>query len=119
MRILPFTNSIKSDVVSSTMRIKRASVYGYAVANRTAQVYGQNNVKRLYNITRSVSSKVFEGTTAKELPYLACAIGLMIPLPLVSPILMGLGFFARSSAEGANVLYENQNKANTQLPIEF
>lgn len=116
MKIFPFTN-IKTEVVSSSLRIRRASVYGYEVANRTAQVYGQNKAKRLLNITRSVSSKVFEGATAKELPYFACALGLLLPLPLLSPIFMGLGYFARYSSQGANALYEHQNKANTNLPI--
>ena len=116
MKILPFTN-IKADVVSSSLRIKRASVYGYTLANRTAQVYRQNNAKRMFNITRSVSSKIIKGTTAKELPYFACAIGLLIPIPLISPILMGLGFIARSCMKGADALYGNQNKANTNLPI--
>ena len=116
MKILPFTN-IRAEVLSSSLRIKRASVYGYNVANRTASVYKQNEVKRMFNITRSVSSKVLEGTTRKELPYFACAVGLLIPIPLFSPILMGLGLFARSSMQGASMLYENQNKANTNLPI--
>ena len=117
MKILPFTNNIKSEVVSSSLRIKRASVYGYEVANRTAQIYRQNNAKRLFNITRSVSSKVLEGTTTKELPYFACAIGIMLPIPFITPILMGIGYLARFSNQGANALYEHQNKANINLPI--
>ena len=118
MKILPFANSIKEDVASSSLRIKRASIYGYTVANRTAQIYGQNRLHRMFNITRSVSSKVIGGTTTKELPYFACAVGLLIPIPLVSPILMGMGFLARYFMKGSDTLYENKNKANTNLPIK-
>jgi hypothetical protein len=32
---------------------------------------------------------------------------------------MGLGFLARSYAEGAKILHDNQSKANTNLPLYF
>lgn len=118
MKILPFANSIKNDVVSSSVRLKRASVYGYSIADRTALIYRQNNIQRLYNITRSVSSKIIQGTSQKDLPYIAGAIGLLIPIPLMSPILMGIGYLARLYVSGAGHFYEHQNKANTNLPIK-
>ena len=117
MKILPFTGSIKSDVVSSGARIKRASVYGYQIATRTAHIYKQSEAKRILNITRSVSSKVINGTTLNELPYLGGALGLIIPLPFASPILMGIGFLARYFSNSADNLYKHQNKANTNIPI--
>ena len=109
MKILPFANSIKNDVISSTLRIKRASVYWYNISDRTALIYRQNNARRLYNITRSVSSKVFKGVSYNDLPYIGGALGLMIPIPLMSPILMGFGYIARLLVAGAGNLYENKN----------
>ena len=117
MKILPFTGSIKSGVISSGARIKRASVYGYQVATRTAQIYKQSEAKRIFNITRSVSSKVINGTTLKELPYVGGVLGLLVPIPFALPILMGIGFLAKYFPDGADILYKHQNKANTNIPI--
>jgi hypothetical protein len=118
MKILPFTNSIKADVVSSGARIKRASVYGYKVATRTAQIYKQNDAMRMLNVARCVSSKVINGATLKELPYFGGAIGLILPIPFASVILMGIGFLARFISGGADNLYKHQNKAHTNIPID-
>jgi len=117
MKILPFAENIKNDVVSSGTRIKRASVYGYEVANRTAQIYQQNGAKRMLNIARSVSSHVLSGTTVKELPYFGGAIGLILPIPFASIAFMGLGFLARFITSGADNLYKYKNKAHTNITI--
>lgn len=117
MKILSFTDSIKADVLSSGTRIKRASVYGYQVANRTAQIYRQNDAKRMFNIARSVSSQVLNGATVKELPYFGGALGLVLPIPFASITLMGLGFLARFMTKGADNLYKHQNKSNTNIPV--
>ena len=112
MKILPIVNEIRNDVSSSGIRLKIATADGYRIADRTAKIYKQNKLLKYCNVTRSVSDKVINNTTRKDLPYIAGAIGMVIPIPLMSPLLMGLGFLARYSAQGASMLYENQDKAN-------
>ena len=115
MKILPLVKEVQNDIASSGIRLKQATTEGYKVANRTSQIYKQGNVKKLINIARSVSSKVAQGTTTKELPYLAGAIGMFIPIPFASPILMGLGFLARFSSTGASIMYKNRSDAHVHL----
>lgn len=91
MKILSVANEIKKDLETSGYKLKRATEDGYCIADRTA-IYKQGNFQRYINVTRSVGDKIIKGTTKKELPYVAGALGLLIPFPLVSPILMGLGF---------------------------
>ena len=109
MKILPLVRDIKQDIASSGVRLKSATTDGYKIAYRTSKIYKQNSLKKYINITRSVSNKVAKNTTAKELPYMACAIGMVIPLPFASPILMALGFLARFSVRNT---YDKENKTN-------
>ena len=115
MKILPLINGIKNDVTASGIRLKRATVSGYNVASRTAKVYRQGNLKKYYNVTKSVSSHVVRNTTKNDLPYMAGAIGMMIPIPLASPIMMALGFLARYATDGANIIYNSKSKARINI----
>ena len=112
MKILPLVKDIKSDITSSGVRIKIAAADGYSVGIRAAKIYKQNDFHKCINITRSISNKVFSGTTVKELPYIGGALGMLIPLPLFSPLLMGLGFMAKYYTQGASWLYDRQCDAN-------
>ena len=115
MKILPLVNGIKNDVAASGVRLKRATVSGYNVAHRTAKVYRQGKLQKYYNVTRSVSSHVIKNTTKKDLPYMAGAIGMAIPIPLVSPVLLALGFLARYATDGANIIYDSESKARINI----
>lgn len=95
MKILPLAKEIKSDISLSSIRLKQASENGYKIANRTAKIYNQSNFKKYINVTRSISNKIAKNTTVKELPYIAGAIGMLIPLPLISPICFGVGYIIR------------------------
>ncbi len=97
MKILPLVNGIKNDINISSKRLKNATLEGYNIGSRTAKVYNQNSFRKYLNITRSVGNKVVKGTTKEELPYLAGAIGMLLPLPLMSPIMLGIGFILRFS----------------------
>jgi len=104
MKIQLFVNGIKNSITSTGFRIRKASVEGYVLADRTAKVYKQNNIKKYYNATKSIAAKITKNTTADELPYLAGALGMLIPLPFASPILMGVGLVAKYIAKGIDLL---------------
>lgn len=96
MKILPLVNNIRNDISASGIRIRQASKDGYSIAGRAAKIYKQPNYVRYINVTRSVSNKIIKGTTGEEIPYIAGAIGMFVPLPLTSPIFLGLGFIFRA-----------------------
>ena len=112
MKILPLVRGIQNDIASSGKLLKNASKEGYRIANRTSRVYNQNSFKKYFNITRSVSDKVLSNTTKKELAYLGGALGILIPVPFMSPILFGLGLIARLSSNGANIIYDKSSQAH-------
>ena len=102
MKIPSIVNNIKTDIYATGERLKNAGLVGYDIADRTAKIYNQNNIIRYINITRSVGDKIIKGSTINELPYLAGALGMFVPLPLASPVLLGLGFIIRLAAVGFN-----------------
>ena len=112
MKILPLVLGVQNDIASSGKLLKSASREGYKIANRTSRVYNQNSLKKYYNITRSVSDKIFSKTTKKELAYLGGALGILIPIPFMSLLLFGLGLIARISPKGAAIIYENSSLAH-------
>lgn len=95
MKILSLTAEIQKDLTNSGIKLKQATTTGYSIASRNAQIYKLCNAHKYLNIARSIGDKILKNTTRKEIPYIAGAIGLLIPLPLVSPVLMGLGFLFR------------------------
>lgn len=110
MKILPIVNSIRNDIAKSGSRLKNATKYGYSIADRTAKIYKQPYYAKYLNATRCVSNKVMHGTTKKEIPYIAGAIGAFLPLPLSCPILFGLGFILRAML--SKNTEENENNTN-------
>lgn len=110
MKILPLYEGIKNDITSSGVRLCKATADGYCVADRTARIYKQSVFKKYLSITKSIGGKVIKGTTKNELPYLAGAIGLMLPVPLMCPIMLGLGFLAKFSASGAGIIYDKMSR---------
>lgn len=117
MKILPLVKGIQNDITSSGVTLKRASVEGYNIANRTAKVYNQGAFRRYLNITRSVTSKVASNTSPKELPYVAGAIGMMTPIPFMGAIMFGIGLLARFSAPGAHIMYDKISKSRIDMNI--
>lgn len=97
MKILPLIKGIQNDISSSGIRLKKATTDGYSIGTRAAKIYKQGNFLKYYNITKCAGAKVINGTTREEIPYLAGAIGMFIPLPLISPLLLILGFIVRFS----------------------
>ena len=95
MIILPVIKGIQNDIFFASCRLRNAAAEGYNIAERTSKIYKQGHVKKYVNVTRSVTDKVAKNTTKQELPYIAGAIGMIIPLPLMSPIFFGIGLIAR------------------------
>ena len=105
MKILSLANEIKSDIASSGIRLKKATSEGYSIALRTAKIYNQGSLYKYYNTTRSIGDKIIKSTSKKDIPYVAGAIGLLIPFPFMSPLLMGLGFlFSMNTSKNKQVL---------------
>lgn len=115
MKILPLVTGIKNDITSSGIRMKKASAEGYNIALRASKVYKQGSFKKYLNVTRSVTHKVLSGTTKQELPYLAGAIGLMLPIPFMCPILFGIGLLIRIPSTGADIIYDKQSKSHINI----
>ena len=99
MKILPVVNNIKKDIITSGTHLRKIAGSGYDIADRTAKIYKQGSFKKYFNVARSVSDKLVKDTTIKELPYIAGAIGMFIPFPMISPILFGLGLIVRFSVD--------------------
>ena len=112
MKILPLVKEIQNDIASSGVHLKNASKEGYKIADRTARIYNQNSVKKYYNVTKCVSEKVLSNTTKKELAYLGGAVGMLIPIPFMSPILFLLGLLARISPKGAPIIYNKTSQTH-------
>ena len=96
MKILPLAQAIQKDVASTGSRFKQASADGYLIASRTAKIYKQNSFTKYVNVTREVGEKVIKTHSIKDIPYVACTIGLFVPIPFTSVIFMGLGFVIRA-----------------------
>ena len=109
MKILPLLTGIKKDISSSGVRLKNATSDGYKIAERTSRVYNQGFIRKYINITRSVTNKVASNTTRQEIPYVAGALGLFIPIPFLSPLLFGLAMLARIPSNKSSLPQTNDN----------
>lgn len=112
MKILPLVTGIQKDISSSGARLRTATSDGYKIAKRTSRIYNQGSIRRFINITRSVTNKVASNTTRQEIPYVAGAIGLFIPIPFLSPLLFGIGMLARIPSNRHSLPHIN-NSADT------
>lgn len=114
MKILPIVNDIKTDITTSGVRIKSAATDGYSVAERTAKIYKHNSLHKYINITRSIGNKIIKGTTVNELPYIGGALGMLVPLPLFSPLLMGVGIVVKYISGGVSKFSQKMHLANNK-----
>lgn len=110
MKILSLAGEIQKDLTNSGLKLKQATATGYSIAVRNAQIYKLSNAHKCLNVARSIGDKILKNTTKKEIPYIAGAIGLLIPFPLVSPVLMGLGFLLRFCTTDIGVSKNKEKK---------
>lgn len=91
MKILPIIKSVGNDIKSTSKRVAEASTSGYNIALRKSRIHQNGDVITLMNIGKGVTKKVLRETTIDDLPIIAGAVGMFVPLPLASPIMLGLG----------------------------
>ena len=95
MKILPIIQSVGKDIRQTSVRVSKASNLGYNIGLRTSKIHQTGDLKTVYNISRSVGRKIAKETTIDDLPIIAGAIGFILPIPLASPIMLGLGKVAQ------------------------
>ena len=91
MKILPLVANTSRSIKDTTVRVSRAGKNGYDIGLRTSKIYKKGDTATLLNISRSVGRELKQETTIDDLPIVAGAIGMLIPLPLASPALLALG----------------------------
>lgn len=91
MKILPIVNSISKDIGSTSKRLSRASKDGYQIGLRTSQIYNQGEVSTILNISKSVGKKIKKQTNLDDLPIISGAIGMLLPIPFASVIMLAAG----------------------------
>lgn len=99
MKVLPIIQSVGKDIRQTSVRVSKAGTLGYNIALRTSKIHQAGDLKTIYNITRSVGRKIARETTIDDLPIIAGAIGFILPIPLASPIMLGLGKVAQVLAK--------------------
>ena len=91
MKILPLVVNTSKSIKETTVRVSKAGKNGYDIGLRTSKIYKKGDTATLLNISRCVGRKLKQETTIDDLPIVAGAIGMLIPLPLASPALLALG----------------------------
>ena len=106
MKILPVINNERNHVLNASARMKEIGKTGYRIGSRTANIYGASKFQKYCGITRCVGDKLIKNITKDDLPYISAALGLLVPLPLVSPIAMVVGYILKyilpSSSDSKN-----------------
>lgn len=91
MKILPVIENTCSNIKKTSTRLSKAGRDGYHIALRTSKIHNQSDAATFINIGKSVTKKISKETTVDDLPIIGGALGMLIPVPLMSPILLGIG----------------------------
>ena len=92
---VPIVNNVSSDIKNfypTSIKLIKATKNGYRIGKRTADVYHQN---KLTDVISCIYKKISKETTIENLPVIAGAVGLLIPIYLVNPILYLAGYITR------------------------
>ena len=95
MKILPIIQNTNKNIANTSKKFKKAYSTGFNNANNYSKQHNHGKLKRAYGISKSVTKEIIKATSVEDLPYIASAIGFMTPIPLASPIMMGLGKIAQ------------------------
>ena len=95
MKILPIVLAMRHDIASSGNRLKNATTAGYKIADRTAKIYNQNDIVKSLYITKSIYNNITKNVSKDDIPYIAGAIGAILPIPFITPIFLTAGFIIR------------------------
>ena len=91
MKILPIIAKTSRSIKDTTVRVSKAGQIGYDIGLRTSRIHKNGEPLTLLNISKSVGRKLKKETTIDDLPIIAGAIGMLLPLPLASPVMLVLG----------------------------
>lgn len=84
MKILPIIVNTSRSIKDTTVRVSRAGKNGYDIGLRTSKIYKKGDTATILNISKSVGRKLKQETTIDDLPIVAGAIGMLVPLPLAA-----------------------------------
>lgn len=99
MKIMPIIKSVQQDIKTTSLRISNAGKQGRNIGTRVSQIHNSGDLLTLVNISRGVTRKVAKETSINDLPIIAGAIGFLVPLPLASPIMLGLGIVVQMAVK--------------------
>lgn len=88
---MPIIKSTNENLRATSTRVRKAYSNGYNNAKQHSAKNNCGKFKTAYNISASVTKEIVKSTTIDDLPYIAGAIGLFTPIPLASPVMLGLG----------------------------
>ena len=91
MKVLPIIANINKNIKNRSKELSQAGKNGYNIAKRTSQIYNQGCGRKYYNVSKSVSKQLYKEFSIDDLPLFAGAIGMFVPLPLVSPAMFMAG----------------------------
>ncbi len=95
MKILPIIQNTNRSIKEASVRFKNAYHTGYNDANTYSREHNYGSIRRAYGISKGVTKEIAKATTIDDLPYIAGAIGFLTPIPLASPVMLGLGKIAQ------------------------
>lgn len=95
MKILPIIQNTNKNIIDASIRFKRAYSTGYNNAQNYSKQHNQSKIQKAYGISKGVTKEIVKATTVDDLPYIAGAIGFLTPIPLASPVMLGLGKIAQ------------------------
>ena len=99
MKIMPIIKSVQQDIKTTSQRISRAGKQGRSIGARVSQIYNSGDILTFVNVSRGVTRKIAKETTIDDLPIIAGAVGFLVPIPLASPIMLGLGIVAQAAVK--------------------
>ena len=91
MKIVPIVENTFTNIKKTSTRLSNAGRNGYHIALRNSKIHKQNEATTLLNIGRCVSKNMAKETTVDDLPIIGGALGMLVPIPFLSPILLGIG----------------------------
>lgn len=91
MKILPVIKNMSSDIRTTSSRLTRAGKDGYCYGKRIAKMNNNGEIKTIGTIGTSVVKNIKKQVSIEDLPFAMGAAGMLVPIPLFSPLMFCLG----------------------------
>ncbi len=95
MKILPIIQNTNRSIKEASVKFKTAYQTGLNDASTYSKQHNYGRIRRAYGISKGVTKEIVKAATIDDLPYIAGAIGIITPIPLASPVMLGLGKIAQ------------------------